>query len=566
MLKKILIGITAIVLICITSIVWIYFAAMPPDSQIYLNGHILTMDEKNSVAEAVAIRDNLIEAVGTTEEINKYIKNNSVVYNLNGKTMIPGIIDAHSHFPGSGLYEMAVNLNSPPIGDVTDIPQVIEAIKKKAQETKKGKWILGIGFDDTLISENRHLTRYDLDQASTEHPIYIMHVSAHIGLANTLALKLAGITSETQNPGGGVIRKDINSGIPIGVLEENAQFPVQSLAMQFSIIEGIEMVKKASKTYAKMGVTTAQCGLANEKLFKLLSFASRFNITPLRLEVWPDLTVGAKMLQNDKFNHEKINTDKFHIGAVKLISDGSIQGYTGYLTKPYHTPFQGDSQYRGYPTIERDELARLVSTYHKAGFQVAIHGNGDAAIDNIIYAIEKAQHAHFREDARPIIIHSQMARDDQLDRMKELGITPSFFVAHTYYWGDRHRNIFLGPQRAERINPLKSSLQKGVPFTIHLDTPVVPMNPMLLVWTATNRMSTSGKVLGKEERISPLQALRAVTIDAAWQIFQEKNRGSIEKGKYADITILSDNPLNNPDQIINITVEKTIVGGKIIHQ
>jgi hypothetical protein len=192
---------------------------------------------------------------------------------------------------------------------------------------------------------------------------------------------------------------------------------------------------------------------------------------------------------------------------------------------------------------------------------MAIHGNGDAAIDLIINAYSEAQKLHYRKDARPIIVHAQMLRDDQIDRMKKLGMTASFFAAHTYYWGDRHRNIFLGPKRSKRISPTKTTLNKGVPFTLHLDSPVVPMDPMLMVWNAVNRLTSSGKVLGKNEQISVITALRAITINAAWQIFQEDNRGSIEVGKFADMVILSEDPLKNPKSIKDIQVVKTIIGG-----
>jgi predicted amidohydrolase YtcJ len=543
----------------------VYYTSLPPKSIVFLNGHVLTMGKNNRVAEAVAVRNGMIEAVGTSGDIKAYIKNDSKIIDLGGKTMIPGIVDAHSHFPGSGLYAAAADLNSPPIGKTLTVNQAVNTIKEIAAETKKGKWVLGFGYDDTLMAEKRYLTREDLDRASTEHPIYVMHVSGHIGMANSLALELAGIDSTSKNPDGGIIRKDGKSGEPLGVLEEHAQYPVQSIAMQFSMIDGLKIVAKGARGYARMGVTTAQCGLADEKMIKGLSFNSRVNLVPLRLVVWPDYSLGLKMISRE-IDLEKFNTAKFQVGAIKLIADGSIQGYTGYLNRPYHTPFDGDDQYRGYPTIDRETLTGMISTVHKAGYQLAVHGNGDAAIENIIYAFDKAQRENFQKDPRLILIHAQMTRDDQLNRMKELGITPSFFVAHTYYWGDRHWDIFMGPERAKRMSPCNSAIQKGIPFTIHLDTPVVPMNPMLLVWSAVNRASTGGRIIGEKEKISPIQALRAITIDAAWQIFQEDNRGSIEKGKFADLVVLSGNPLEDPERIRDIEVMETIVGGKTVYQ
>jgi predicted amidohydrolase YtcJ len=216
--------------------------------------------------------------------------------------------------------------------------------------------------------------------------------------------------------------------------------------------------------------------------------------------------------------------------------------------------------------MTREELVEVVGELHAAGLQIAIHGNGDASIDDILAAYEQAQLAHPRTDTRHIIIHAQMTRPDQLDRMHALGVTPSFFQAHTYFWGDRHRDIFLGPERASRISPTATALARGVRFSIHMDTPVVPMDPLLMLWAAVNRRSTSGAVIGEAERITPLQALRAATIDAAWQIFQEENRGSLESGKYADLVVLSGDPLANPAGIRDLRVEWTLVGGRTVYR
>ena len=249
------------------------------------------------------------------------------------------------------------------------------------------------------------------------------------------------------------------------------------------------------------------------------------------------------------------------MGAVKITADGSIQGFTGYLSAPYHTPFHGNENYRGYPTISREELARIVTRFHRAGFQLAIHGNGDASIDDIIYAFSEAQKAHFREDPRLIVVHAQMARDDQLARMKALGMTPSFFSAHTYYWGDRHRDIFMGPERAANMSPAQSAVQEGLRFSTHLDTPVVPMDPLLAAWSTVNRETSAGKVIGAHQRISVEQALRAITIDAAWQIFRDDELGSITPGKLADLVVLDKDPLTHGETLRQLKVERTLIGG-----
>ncbi len=534
------------------------------EHRVFINGNIITMDAGDSIAEAVTIRNGNIEAVGSTEEINKLVTSESEIIDLDGKTMIPGFIEAHGHFPGSGFNALSVNLNSPPIGQIATIPKALEALKKKVTETEKGKWVLGFGYDDTNLEESRLLNRHDLDEVSKEHPIFVFHISGHLGMVNSLGLKEIGYDKNTPDPEGGVIRRDSKTGEPSGELEESAIFVVREKVMAFSIEESMAMIQWSSNDYISNGVTTAQCGLADEKFLTGLSAASQFEQIPIRVIAWPDIELSERIIKGD-FDIKPHETDMFMVGAAKIIGDGSIQGYTANLTKPYHVPFKGDKEYKGYPVTNREEMVKLVKRFHKAGMQIAIHGNGDATIDDIIYSIAEAQKESPRPDARHIVIHAQTSRPDQLDDMKKLGITPSFFSAHTYYWGDRHYKIFLGPERASFISPAKTAGDKGIRYTIHLDTPIVPMNPLLLAWTAANRLSTSGKTIGENERISPLQALKATTIDAAWQIFKESTIGSVEVGKHADLVILSDDPLKDPTIIKDLEVLETIVGGKTIY-
>ena len=536
------------------------------ETRIFINGTILTLDDDNSTAEAVAVRNGRIEAVGTSKEVKHRISGKSHIVDLQGQTVIPGFIEAHGHFPLSGFDAVGVNLNSPPIGSRTCISEVIEALKKKAAGTEKGKWVFGQGYDDTNLAEKRLLVRTDLDEVSTDHPVFVNHISGHLGMVNSLALEAAGLDRQTPNPEGGVICRDAKTGELTGGLEETANFMVCQQATNLTVEENQAVIKWAVENYAQHGVTTVQSGFTDEKLLTGLSAASQFGQIPLRVVIWPDAELSEKMIEG-KFETESHNTELFQIGAAKIIGDGSIQGYTAHLTEPYHTAYKDDRDYRGYPVTERKVMVELVKKFHRAGMQIAIHGNGDATIDDIIYAVDAAQKECPREDHRHMLIHCQTARHDQLDEMKRLGITPSFFSAHAYYWGDRHCNIFLGPERACRQNPARSALEKGIRFSIHLDTPVTPINPLLLIWSAVNRLSTGGNPIGEDERISALQALRATTIDAAWQIFQEDNRGSVEVGKLADLVILSENPLTvDKTQIKDIRVEQTFVGGRSVYK
>ena len=536
------------------------------ETRIYINGTILTLDADNSTVEAVAVRNGRIEAVGPGEEVKQQITGKSHIVDLQGQTVIPGFIEAHGHFPFSGYDAVGVNLNSPPIGSMTRISEVLEALKEKAAGMEKGKWVVGQGYDDTNLVEKRLLVRAELDEVSTDHPVFVNHISGHLGTANSLALEAAGFDMQTPDPEGGVICRDVRTGELTGELEETANFLVTNLATNLTAEENSAVIKWAVEDYAQNGVTTVQAGFTDEKLLTGLSAASQIGQIPLRVIIWPDAELSEKMIEG-KYETETHNTEFFQIGAAKIIGDGSIQGYTAHLTEPYHTAYKDDRGYRGYPVTERKAMVELVKKFHRAGMQIAIHGNGDATIDDIIYAVDMAQKECPRDDHRHMLIHCQTARYDQLDEMKRLGITPSFFSAHAYYWGDRHYNVFLGPERACRQNPARSAQEKGIRFTIHLDTPVTPINPLLLVWSAVNRLSTGGNLIGDGERISALQALRATTIDAAWQIFQEDNRGSLEVGKLADMVILSENPLTvDKGQIKDIRVEQTFVGGRRVYK
>ena len=527
----------------------------------YVNGHILTLDAANSVAQAVAVEGDAIKAVGNNAAVRALIGPNTRLVDLAGKTMLPGFIDAHGHFPESGVRELYhVDVTSPPVGTVQNIKDLLNKLREKAQRTPKGQWIQGVGYDDTLLAEKRHPTAEELDQVSTEHPIFLLHVSFHLAVANSLALERAQITAETPNPPGGIIRRQAGTQEPNGVLEESAMFQVYGRIPPLTIPQSLDAISVAAKEYAAKGVTTAQTGFAGGPFNRIDSLvaAVEHNRLPLRVVVLPGLGPIQKKLPDSPM---------LKLGAIKLLADGSIQGYTGYLRQPYAVPPEGKgADYVGYPAREQQEFATQVTDLHTAGYQLAIHGNGDAAIDMILEAYRQAQNAFPRQDTRHIIIHAQMTQEDQLDTMKELGVIPSFFSLHTYYWGDRHRDIFMGPERAARMSPAQSARQRGMRFTIHADAPVVPMDPLFLVWSAVNRISSGGDIIGPEQRITPLEALRAVTIDAAWQHFDEERLGSIEPGKLADLVILSESPLRFPLHIKDIQVLETIVGGETIYK
>jgi predicted amidohydrolase YtcJ len=541
-----------------------WFWTSKPEVVLYRGGPILTMDPSNRVAEALVVVGDRITAVGSEAELRDWEDRGAQVVDLGGAALLPGFIDAHGHFPGAGVFAVVLDLNSPPIGNMRSIADILAALQSRAAATAEGEWVLGMGYDDTLLAERRHPTRADLDAVSRRHPIALVHVSAHLAVANGLALERIGIGVETADPEGGRIRRDPETGEPDGVLEEEAARPILERVLRPSLLDSLRIARRASRLYTAAGVTTAQSGYSSRDVIRGLDLLSRLGLLPLRLVLWPDEEAAAAL----RGGSLRLASDPLWVraGAVKLMADGSIQGYTAFLGEPYHVPPGGDPSYRGYPRMPRAELIERVVARHREGSQVAVHGNGDAAIDDILAAFEAAEQAVPRPDARHVVVHAQMARADQLRRMRDLGVIPSFFVLHTYYWGDRHRDVFLGPERAARISPLRSAAEIGLRFTLHCDSPVVPMEPLRLAWSAVNRRSTSGAVIGPDERIDAMRALRAVTIDAAWQGFEESDKGSLEPGKLADLVILDRSPLDDPEHIDEIRVRETIVGGRTVYR
>lgn len=329
-------------------------------------------------------------------------------------------------------------------------------------------------------------------------------------------------------------------------------------------LDALRVARAAAKLALSRGVTTVQVGYGEANTLAL-AWLSRLGLLPVRVVFWPGEELAGEVLAG-KRRMPRVDPDWFRVGAVKLVADGSLQAYTGYLTQPYLRAPGSDAAFRGYPRVGRDDLAARVTAFHAAGMQVAVHGNGDAAIDDILYAFAEALSAHPRADARPVIVHAQTMRPDQLDRARSLGVIPSFFALHTYYWGDRHRDVFLGPERAAAISPAATAQAKGVRFSLHCDAPVVPMEPLRLVWAAVNRQTSGGAVLGAGERVAPLTALRAVTIDAAFQHFEEGRKGSLEPGKHADLVILDGSPLERPEGIADLSVVETIVAGETAYR
>jgi len=472
------------------------------------------------------------------------------VVDLAGRTLAPGFVDAHSHFPVSGLAVAGVNVAPPPVGPGSSAAEVVKRVSDfvPTEPAQGGEpFVLGFNYDNTAFENPAHPTREQLDPISNGYPIYLWHNSGHLGVANSVALQRLNIDEETPDIAGGERGRDENGRLN-GLLLEKAAPSLSVLLKQISWTDSWPIVKVARDEYIFEGITTLQNGYASVGMQRLLNAMHRIGLLPQQPVVW---------LAHDKLSPSKRRNLPAR-STVKIIVDGSPQGLTAYLSEPFKVPATGRGN-RGLPIFSNEALSELVLEYHRAGHQLALHGNGDAAIQQIIEAINAAQQTHPRPDARHILVHAQLLRVDQIQQLKRLSITPSFFTTHTFYWGDWHRKT-LGEKRAAGLSPAASTAQSGVRFSLHADTPVTPNNPLLLLWAATERRTRSGFLLGASERIERRLAWRAITIDAAWQAFMENEIGSLEPGKRADLVVLSENPLH-VDDLRSVQVEQTWIGG-----
>lgn len=567
---------------------------------IYHGGTIITVNDEAPSAEALAVKDGRILAVGPKADVLQKKGDATRMVDLGGKTLIPGFIDPHSHI---AAYEFAWGLpvlNPPPVGDVEEIADIIAKLRAYVASKKlaPGTLVIGTGYDDSLLKERRHPIREELDQVSSDHPVMIVHASGHLISANTAALKLVGYSKATPDPKGGVIRRD-SKGEPDGVCEELAAMPFLLIIKPHPLEQQLKNFDEIQAYYASLGVTTAQDGISMPNDIALLKEAARQErliidvVSYPRWDIFNDVLSGQRKLdieyhspihscesmgREGSVSVEPVIKDatKTQVGiyqnhlkfaGIKITADGSPQGKTAFLTEPYlHAPEGQKKDYRGYPTVTQEELNRWFDAAYQNDLQLIVHCNGDAAADMMILAARKAQSKHGKKDLRPVMIHAQMIRHDQVDAMAELGIIPSFFAAHTFYWGDWHMNETVGRNRAFGMSPCAYALKKGLRFTNHTDASIVPPNHLDAMWAAVNRVSRTGVVVGADERISAHDALKAVTINAAYQYFEEKKKGSLEVGKLADLVILDKDPLKVPPMTIReIKVLETLKEGKTIY-
>jgi predicted amidohydrolase YtcJ len=538
---------------------------------IYSGGDIITVNDSQPTAEAIAVKDGRILAVGARADVLKHRGGDTRMIDLEGRTLLPGFIDAHGHVFNTGLQALAANLLADPDGTVNDIAALQQALrgwaKRHPERLARTGWIIGFGYDDAQLKERRHPTRDDLDAVSETTPVIAIHQSGHLAAINSRGLEAAGISAASRDPAGGAYRRREGSAEPDGLLEEMAFFNVIfTLLGTLGTDDNKALLKAGLDLYASYGFTTAQEGRATPEAIETEAAVSREGGLKMDVVAYADIQGAADAIKPPL--HGKTYTRHFRIGGAKLNLDGSPQGKTAWLTKPYHVPPAGrKDDYRGYPAVSAEEAAALVDEAFRNGWQILAHCNGDAAADQFITAVRAATEKYGRADRRPVMIHAQTVREDQLDAMKELGIIPSFFGMHTYYWGDWHRDSVLGSERAARISPAASALKRGMIYTQHHDAPVALPSSVMILASQVNRTTRSGQVLGAEQRVSVMDALRSITIAAAYQYFEENAKGSLEPGKLADFVILDKNPLKvEPGDIKSIKVVETVKEGVRIYR
>jgi len=541
------------------------FASGLPAELALVNATIITVDDENPRAEALAVRAGRIVAVGTTEEIGRLIGKDTRVIDAQGKTVTPGFIDAHCHpmlaYPFFPIRQI-VDLGPEHAGT---IDEVVDLLRKKAQATPKGSLVMGAGYQDTKLG--RHPTRRDLDKASTEHPIFILHSSWHIAVANSMALEIAHITGETASPPGGSFEKN-ETGDLTGICREAASKMVliKMPPRPPSGEEALQEMEFFSRNFISKGITSVGDAKVSPALIELYQDAvkeDRLNGVRVYLMIED---VYLEYLKKLKLR-TGFGSDWLKIGSIKSFHGNSLSGRTCWVSEPYDmvNPETGKRDYYGMPPgRSQEELDDLVFEVHKAGFQCAIHSNGDREISMVLSAFGKALKRMPRENHRHRIEHCSISNQAILDKAKELGVV---LVLHSYTYEHGDKMEVYGNKRLSMMHPNRSASDLGIPVAGSSDFPISAADPLLRIQSMVTRKSAGGKVYGPEQKVAVEQAIRIWTLGGAYASFEEDLKGSLEVGKFADFVILSDDPTKvSHETIKDIKVEKTIIGGTIRYE
>lgn len=545
--------------------------------RLFFNGPILTMegDTPSSVESLVTFSDKIV-FVGTEAEARALFPNAEAL-DLDGQTLLPGFIDPHSHIGMVADTMGQADLSSPPVGNTRSVDDIVASLValKKDLDVQPGQWIFGWGYDESQLDERRHPTRDELDAAFPDNPVYVQHTSGHMGVANSMALERAGIKDGSPDPEGGMIVRVPGTDRPTGLVQETAMYFFAGTAIAESQQHKARLFERAQDLYVSFGVTTACDGMtdpANAKFFQERAAKGGLKLDLLAFpgNIYLDQPTGWVAGDDTATLTFGKTRNGLKFQGIKIVADGSPQGKTAFFTQPYLTPVEGcDSDCRGFPNLTQDELNRLFVIGYRDGLQLYIHSNGDASIDMVIRAHEFASRElkqPLDADRRTVVIHSQFVRPDQLETYKRYRMVPALFTNHAFFWGDQHVEN-LGEERAFFLSPIPAAAKLGLPYTNHSDATVTPINPMFTVWTAVNRLSRSGKVMGPDERATVYQALKAVTANVAFQFFEEAQKGTLAVGKQADLVVLDRNPMAvGPLALREIRVMQTIKGGRTIYE
>jgi len=540
-------------------------ASVAPVDMIFSGGPIVTMDSSGMSAEAVAVRDGKIVAIGALADLQSMVGQGTEQVNLTGRTLVPGFIDGHSHFSMAVNTATWANVSGAPVGEMASIADVLAELKAQAGRNgaAPGDWVIGYGYDADTLSDGRQMTRDDLDAVFPDNPVIAVHVSYHGAVLNSQAFAAIAYDETTPTPEGGIIVRRDGSNEPLGLVMETAWFPAAEAMPKPGGDERFDNIRKALAMYAAHGVTTIQDGATDHAAFTLYKEAAQ------RGDFYLDLVALGMFSEIPEFVAEYAAysdySNRLKLGGIKIVGDGSPQGKTAFFTQPYLTGGPGgEENWRGEPIVDQDAMDQLLQAVYGGGMRAFVHANADAAVDVLLNSHKK--HATLAgDDPRTVIIHSQFIRQDQLEDYAKYGMVPSFFSNHAFFWGDVHVKN-LGEERAHFLSPMKSASRLGIHFTNHHDYIVTPMNMLFTVWSAVNRVSRSGAVIGADEQISPEQALKAITLDGAWQNHEEDIKGSISVGKLADLVILDANPLTvEPTSIKDISVLATYKEGELVY-
>lgn len=525
---------------------------------VFFNGKIVTMDEEDTISRAVAVKFGKFIKVGKEEEVKSLIGDDTEIVDLKGKTVIPGLIDSHCHMLAVGA-QRRLNVDLSEEAGVHSINDLVNKLRKRAENTPKGEWVLGYQEDDSKLEEKRHPTRWELDEASTEHPIIISTVGGHFSMANSKAFELAGVTKESKDPVGGKFDRDQEGELTGGlhekaidmILPEEVTIPSRKQSLQ----GGREILEEC----ASVGLTCVYDTVEKPQIRAALDLKNTGKLPiRVRMDVGIDLFPELEKLGI----YRGLGDDWIRVCGLKFFFDGAISARTAAVTEEY----LNKPGFYGVMATTREIATKTIMDAYKQGYRISAHANGDRAIAMYLDIMEEAQRKYPREDPRNRDIHCTVITPELVERIKDLDILPTIFGPYVYYHGDKLIPAF-GEKRLERMFAARSFLDADVKIAAHSDHPCAPYPPLMAIHGLVNRRTKTGKPIGQSQKISVKEALKLYTTHSAYQQLDEDKLGSIEEGKLADMVVIGEDILTvDPEKIKDIPIERTIIEGKTVYQ